>query len=146
MSNFAKNTKIDVSKSQNEIKDLLVTYNISKFAFDLNDNSIFFEIEQKPIKIHVPLPEVESFRYTPTGQKRNDSQIKQLYEQDLRARWRLMKSYIKMSLELVRLNVISIEQAFLGNYLLSNGNTISQEIIPQLLDRTKISTVLRLSE
>lgn len=132
MSNYAKNTKIDTSKTQNEIKDILVQYGVTKFAFDISSNSIYFELNQKPVKVSVPLPRLEQFRYTPTKQKRSDTQVKNLYDQDVKARWRLMKDYIKMSLEMVHLGLMDLEQAFLGNFVLLNGKTIAEEFIPEL--------------
>lgn len=131
-SNYATKTKISVSQSQNEIKDLLVKYGCNKFAFDLDNNAILFELNGNPIKISVPLPNRDDFKLTPTGRNKTSSKIDDDFSQDIKARWRLMRKYIEVKLELVRLNILSIQQVFFSDHILLNGKTFSEEFIPKL--------------
>ena len=136
MSEYASKTKVSVTDSMNEIQSILSKHGITKFMLDLETNSIYFEIDNKPVRISVPKPDIESFRYTPTRQRRTDQQTQKLYEQDIKARWRLIKDLLKLQLELVRLNVLSLKEVFLANFVLRNGNTLAEEWIPKLSGNT----------
>lgn len=144
MSEYARETKISVTQSMNEIQDILSKHGITRFMIELEQNAIYFQLHDKPVKLSVPKPRLESFRYTPTGQRRSDAQTQTIIEQQNKARWRLMKEYLKLQLELVKLQVLDIEQAFMANFVLLNGKTLGETWTPELKNVT--ADMLKLPE
>lgn len=106
------------------------------FMVDLKGEAIYFQVENKPVKISVPPTSPEEFRYTEVNRRRTDEQMMAFYEKDVRAKWRLMKEYLKLQLELVERHVTSMEHAFMSYFLLKTGKTLGEEWVPRLKNQT----------
>ena len=132
MSSYAKNTKISATNTMNEIQGLLAKYGYTKFGIDLEENAVYFQVDNKSVKISVPKPQIESFRFTETKRRRTDEQTKSAYDQDLKSRWRLIKEKLKIDLELIRLNIKNEKEIFMSSFVMKSGKTLAEEWIPKL--------------
>jgi hypothetical protein len=131
---YAKETKVDVETSQFEIQKLLQKYGATKFGIDWNELTIIFEIHQRKIKIKItpPQPSDRNIQFTPQRRKRTPDQIISALAQAKRQRWRALLLVIKAKLEAIEAGISTIDNEFLPYFILRNGQTLADHILPQL--------------
>lgn len=139
MSRYAQNTSVSTEKSQREIKETLMRYGADEFGMMENRSSacIVFSISGLGVRIQVPLPGMDDFKYTETGRDRSDNQIQTAYEAAVRQRWRCLLLGIKAKLECVESGISTIETEFMPFMVMPNGQTMAQTVIPQLEEAVK---------
>jgi hypothetical protein len=126
MIKFAKNTKVNESKSKGEIEKTLRKYGAHQFAFatDKDKAIVLFEINGKRIKFIMPLLQ-------PPPSNAKQASIK-TYEQDCRQRWRILALAIKAKLEIVESRLTTFEAEFMAHIVLPNGDTAGKYLLPQI--------------
>ena len=131
---YANKTTVNIEKSQIEIQKLLRKYGATKYAIDWENNNLLFELHGRPVKIHVKDPDIndKEIQFTPSGIQRTPSKIQDSFKQAKRQMWRVMLLFLKATLEAIDMGVIELDQAMLPFFLLPNGKTISEQILPQL--------------
>lgn len=119
---YASNTSVPVDRSQSEIKKILSKYGASGFAYGEQGPIavVMFEMQGRRIKFLLPMPREKDCRNT------------KQFEQLQRTRWRCLVLAIKAKLECVESGITTLEQEFLAHIVLPNGNTVGQQIAPQI--------------
>lgn len=130
---YAENTEVPVSKTQMEIHELLKKFNVQKFLL-LGDTSIIFEIHGKSVQLEIHPPSIHDpkIQKTPTGIQRKADAIQRKYEQAIRQQWRILLFLIKAALVSIENELMTIEEFFLPYFLLGDGKTVKEHILPQL--------------
>lgn len=120
MSEYAKNTKVPVSKSKTELESIFKRWGVDGFmlAWENGYDVIAFKYRGLQARIPVPQPQRADF-YTAVA-----------YEQALRQRWRAIILFIKSTLEAVDSGIVSFEQAFLPHLVLPDGRTVTDSLMP----------------
>jgi hypothetical protein len=139
---YATQTDVPAWGTRNEIERLIEKYGGSRIVWSLEPTlaTLIFEMKGWRIRYDLPLPAQNSRDFTMTeGGRRRTSQntIKLAWEQGVRARWRALKLVLQANLEAVELGIISMERAFLGNVMLSSGETVADRVIPELRQITE---------
>ena len=137
MARYAKNTTVSSDKTRMAIERVLVRYGATGFMYMWkgSDAVIAFEIGRYHIRLNVPMPDKNSdeFRLTPTGYERtNEEAIYKIWEQATRQRWRAILLIIKAKLEAVESDIRTMEQEFMGDFVLANGSTVSEHLLPSI--------------
>lgn len=118
MSQFAQSTKVPVDRTQSEMRRTLEKYGANGFLFGQGNGNamVMFEMQGLRIKFILPLPK---------GDSEKEKQVE-------RQRWRCLLLAIKAKLECAATGITTFEQEFLAHIVLPNGQTVSENIMPQL--------------
>lgn len=142
---FAEKTSVPVAKSKTEIEQLLRKYKATDYVSGWNGKQIFvlFRIENRLIRFQVATPDMETIKKQKKA--RTPLQIQNAMEQEERRLWRCLCLVIKGKLESVETGIETLEEAFLPQTVITNGetfgewahreldNAIAQGKMPQLL-------------
>lgn len=120
MGRYAKNTSVPVSRSRNEIENVLKRYGADQFVYGWRDKMaiIGFKANGRMINFELPLPDA--------------SLPESKYAQEERHLWRVLLLVIKAKLEAVESKVTTFENEFLAHTVLPNGQTFGQWANPQI--------------
>jgi hypothetical protein len=138
MSKYAKGTAVPVNKSLAEIQTLLERYGASGFGFvSISDRvSIGFEMQNRRFRFTLSMPQIEEFLYKGVNQhskvKRSREELLTARAQAVNERWRALVLVVKAKLEAVDSGIETIEQAFMAQLVLPNGQTMSEWAEPQI--------------
>jgi hypothetical protein len=124
MSRYAKNTKVSVSKSKQEICNVLDKYGAVDNGIFNNQSGhtsvIYFAFNDLRFQIELPLPDPNLYEY------------KTHYEQDVRQKWRCLFLVIKAKLESVESGINTFEEAFMPHIVMPDGKTLGRTLLPNL--------------
>lgn len=132
-SRFARTTTVPVNRTRAELLDLLANYGVR------NDVGIAtaggravcqFLVDNRHIRITLPLPKPDHFATTSTGRARSDQSAQQAYDQAERQVWRALLLIVKSALEAMSYGVLSIDQAFMPWLVLPDHQTVGDHIVP----------------
>jgi hypothetical protein len=132
---YARDSSVSVEKSKAEIERLLQRYGATEFAHGWKETKavVQFKMQHRYVRFVLPLPEKRDFATTPTGRRtRSDGDTLKAYEQGCRQRWRALTLTIKAKLESVESGIEEFDTAFMGQVVMPNGKTISEEITPMI--------------
>ena len=130
---YAAKTTVTVEKSKTEIEAVLRRYGADQFmyAWQTGMPTMGFRMGGLPIRMILPLPTEEQFRFTQRNRVTPQEQ-KAAYEQAERQLWRAFLLVIKAKLEAVEAGIITIEDEFLANIVLQDNSTIKDNLLPRL--------------
>jgi hypothetical protein len=132
---YASETSVSVERSKAEIERLLQRYGATEFAHGWRaDRAVIqFKMRDRYIRFVLPLPDKSEFRSTPLGRRhRSDDDTLKAWEQGCRQRWRALALTIKAKLESVESGIEELETAFMGQIVMPNGRTISEQVLPAI--------------
>lgn len=129
---YAANTTVSIDESQQEIQQLLRKYGAGAFAIDWNNNAIMFELNKHTVRLQVKYPNKEDFRKTEKGILRKPEAINEQYERAKMQSWRVLVLMVKANLEAIESGILTADQVFLPYYVLANGKSVAEQILPQL--------------
>lgn len=134
---YATKTSVSPEKSQEDIKRILRKYGVTKFGVMEAESraAVMFEIKGLAVRITLKLPEPNDpkFARTPARrQSRSQNQREAAWEQDVRSKWRALLLSVKAKLEAVESGIATIEQEFLPYMVMPNGQTVYEQMQPQL--------------
>src|SRR3954447_16955867 len=136
---YAENTTVSPEKSRAEIERILSRYGASAFGYGWEGRNavIMFRASDRHVKFALTMPDPESFRNIPAGQRgaygrRTDKQVQERYDQAVRQRWRALALVVKAKLESVATGITSFEEEFLAHIVLPDGSTVGAWARPQL--------------
>lgn len=134
MGKYAANTSVSSELSRLEIERTLIRYGADNFAYATQKGSAFigFTMHDRQIKFILPLPDIEEFKYTPTGRDRSENSKYEAWEQACRQRWRALNLVIKAKLEAVECGISVFEDEFMANIVLPGGETVGDFMKPQI--------------
>lgn len=126
---FAENTSVPATRSQEEIRRVLCKYGATGFLFGESNNQALcgFEMKNRRIKFVIDLP-----IYEKTKTKKGYIMSRENCEQKVRSSWRCLLLAIKAKLECAESGISTFEQEFMAHIVMPNGNTLGQEILPQI--------------
>jgi hypothetical protein len=139
---YAAQTEVSSERSRNEIEKTLKRYGATHFMYGWQTEGavVAFQMHQKAIKFLLPLPDRNSreFTHTPTKKlPRGEKEAEAAYEQATRQRWRALSLCIKAKLEAVKSGITSFEQEFMAHFMMPDGKTLSEHILPQLEEASR---------
>ena len=145
---FAVDTSVPVERSKAQIRGYLAQAGADGFA-DIEEKDrviVGFTIDgRKYITGFHPLPkDHEKFLRTPKGRDRKPVQALQLWEQDVRSRWRALLMIVKANCESVALGMYAPEQAFGNNLVLGDDRTTVGEAVARAAIDGKLPKALPL--
>lgn len=131
---YAENTRVDVGRSRDEIEKMLERRGSNAFLSGTMNGNIFvaFELNELKIRFEIPAPSRDDFLKTDGGRDRSETAVRDEYEKAQRQRWRALFLSIKAKLVSIEENIETFEQAFLAHVVMSNGQTVGENIIPRL--------------
>lgn len=142
---YAANTTVSVDKSRAEIESTLRRYGATMFFSGWDDDKletfIAFKMNDRHVKLVLPLPSREEKRFkqkpVPNSSWRvrdlTPAQSLEVYEQELRTRFRALLLCVKAKLESVEAKIETFEQAFLAHVVLPD-NTLVGDRVRALVD------------
>lgn len=131
---YASHTSVSVEKSRGEIEWVLKRYGAGSFAYMSQGNiaAIAFEVQNRRIRMVIPLPDPKDFERNKKGHVRKAELALRSWEQSCRQRWRALSLVVKAKLECVESGVATFEQEFLPYTLLPDGKTVGEWALPQV--------------
>ena len=119
---YAQGTVVPVDRSRSEIERQLVRFKAEGFAYgwDGGQEIIGFMYAGKQVRMSIPMPSRGSYR------------SEESWQQERRRRWRALAMVVKAKLVAVEDGIISFEDEFLSYFVLPNGSTLGQVMIPRL--------------
>lgn len=135
MTTYASRTKVDVNSSQAEIERILDRYGATAYAYTkMNDRVlIMFEMKNRRIRFMLTLPPRKDFEKTENGKLRtSQNAIDEAHQQAIRARWRPLTLVIKAKLDSVATGIEEFEEAFMGQIMLPDGQSVKDWMKPQI--------------
>lgn len=115
MTRFAARTDVTVSRSRDQIVEMMKRAGADAFIFgeDRDRATIGFRLGGRYLRFTVPLPERAS-------------------DQLVRTRWRALWLVVKARLEAVAIGLTTIEEAFLAETMLPDKQTVAEVMLPQI--------------
>lgn len=137
MSRYAETTSVASDRSRAEIERTLARYGASSFMYgwDQEKAIVGFIANGRQVRFLLPMPNRSDrqFTHTPTrGNRRTPAQADEAYEQAVRQRWRALSLVIKAKLEAVAAGIVTFDEEFAMHYMLPNGQTVGQWVVPQI--------------
>lgn len=131
MSRYAERTTVSSIQSRAEIEHTLSRYGAIQFVYGWYESSalIAFYARGRHIRFLLPMPSKDDKKYIHDGRGmvRSLRQQNEMYEQDVRTRWRALALSIKAKLEAVSIGITQFEEEFYANIVLPGGRTIYEE-------------------
>jgi hypothetical protein len=132
---YASNTSVPVEKSRMEIERTLTKYGASSFAYyaEANRAAIKFVFNNRHIGFYLNLPDKsnKAFTHHSRGAKTAAAALAS-WEQACRQKWRALNLVIKAKLEAVDAGISTIEDEFLANTFMPNGQLFGEYSAPTI--------------
>lgn len=145
MPRFATDTKVSSEDSLMEIKRILERYDADSFSYhQARDRAgVGFTIGGRQVRFLIPLPLENDplFDKTPGGRERPETARASARQQAIKQRWRALALAIKANLEAVECGIITLDEAFLANIALPNGQTVGEYVRPAVQQAYTLGTV-----
>jgi hypothetical protein len=137
MTRYAESTSVGSDKSRAEIERTLARYGASSFMYgwDQDRAMVGFVAAGRQVRFVLPMPNREDREFTHTpqrGNRRSPAQAEEAYEQAVRQRWRALALVIKAKLEAVEAGIVTFDEEFAMHFLLPNGQTVGEFVVPQI--------------
>ena len=115
MPEYARRTKVPANRTRLEIEGLMQKRGADQFfsGADGERAVLAFRLNGRHIRFSLPL-----------GSK--------LTEQTVRSRWRAMLLVIKAKLEAIDIGILTVEDAFIGETVLPDRQTVAEYMAPQI--------------
>ena len=117
---YAKYTKVSVEKTQWAIIELLKKHGAKGFMMDFESNRIGFQVGNRNVIIKMDSPDKDNYN--------TDNQ----YEQAIKTKWRAFLLIIKAKFVGIDSGVTTFDNEFMPHFILQNGKTLGEVILPQL--------------
>jgi hypothetical protein len=130
---YAEGTSVPVSRSQEELRSLVLRVEARRVAIieDPDSAAFAFEASGRTIRFRIALP--QDAPPTGGGRRRSGTAAQEAIRAEHRRRWRALVLVVKAKLEAVASGVETFEEAFLAQIVLpGTGRTIAEQLIPQL--------------
>ena len=144
---YAQHTDVPVEKSRAEIEALLIRYGAEKFMVgsDQKKAVLAFQIRGKMVQFTLPLPSRTDKQFThftrghvnPREYPRDEALAFKSWEQACRSSWRALRLCIQAKLEAVACGITTFESEFLAHFVMPDGHTIGEHLIPKIDDVAK---------
>ncbi len=144
---YAKNTKVSVAQTKADIEAAMRRWGADGFmsSWEGDISTVAFKYKGLEARISLAMPDRDSeeILFTPARRfMRGVEEQKKAYEQAVRQRWRALLIYIKANLEAIDSGIISFEQAFLPHFVLNDGRTVTDSLMPQIYNALEAGELL----
>jgi hypothetical protein len=131
---YAARTDVPADRSRAEIERLLVRYGATAFQYGWEGDTaaIGFKLQDRYIRILLPMPHPSEFEMTEGGRMRSESGTLKAHEQAQRQRWRALVLIIKAKLEAITSGITTLEREFMADVVMPNNETVGQWLAPQI--------------
>lgn len=135
---YARNTKVPVFRSGDEVRALLVKYGATRFVqgedLEAGEVRLAFEMEGRQIRMTVPMPKPEDFseRGNWSNQYGEGQKKESAYSRACAQRWRAIVLLVRAQLEAIECGAVTFDHAFLRDIVMPNGRTVGETIEPEL--------------
>ncbi len=140
MSSAYATTEVAVTKSQAEVRDLLVKHGATQFTFGEGAGphghsyaGVEFVVDGLKVRLSVPLKtptdKAVSSRLSRSRGKTRDQVLAAMMEQEAKRIWRVIAHNLKARMVAVEEGVESMEQAFLAHVVLPSSNHTVYEVL-----------------
>ena len=119
---YAQNTSVPVDRSRSEIERQLQRFGASGFGYGWEGSQevVAFTYRGKQVRMTLPMP-------SPSGYRSEEHR-----QRERRRRWRSLAMVVKALLVAVDDGILSFEESFLGYFVMPDGQTLGQALIPRL--------------
>lgn len=136
---YAEGTSVSVEKSRAEIERTLSRYGADQFlsGWEADRAMIAFRVDGRHVRINLKLPprDDDRFLYSHGGKReRTATQVFEAWEKECRRLWRALNLVIKAKLEAVDSGISSFDEEFLASIMMPDGRTVSEDVIPKILE------------
>lgn len=140
MAKYAEKTTVAPEKSRTEIERVLLRYGADMFSYGYMESRIYiaFRMQKRAVKIVLPMPTREEGKYEVVsyGSPRSKTAAQNMFDQDIRQRWRALFIVVKAKLESVESEIETFEEAFLSHLVIPSGEnagmTVGEAMLPNL--------------
>ena len=130
---YAAQTRVPISKTKTDIKELLAKHGAMGFAYATEGNrSRWRSTCPDGGCIMLVMPSIDDYARTPRNARRTAAAQQSAWEQACRQRWRALLLIIRAKLEAVESGITTLESEFLANIVLPDGGTVGQWLAPQV--------------
>jgi hypothetical protein len=145
---FAATTSVAVEKSKAELERLLVKHGAAQYGTahdDLNGFAVvYFALGGRHIRLQIPIPKFDAWpdpklpyqkKKTPQmwlrwGEATRMQWVREQWEQACRQRWRCMLLIVRAKLELIGMQLSTVEREFLADITLPDGRSVGEWLRP----------------
>ena len=147
---YAASTEVAVERSKAELERLLVRHGATQYGSGHDDAAgfavVFFTLDGRHIRLQIPLPKFDAY---PDPKRRDWEQkkkaprlwnrwsvetraqwVRSQWEQASRTRWRCMLLIVKAKLELIGLQLSTVDREFLADITLPDGRSVGEWLKP----------------
>lgn len=132
---FASTTTVPVEKSKMEIEQTLARYGADGFmaGWDAQTSMAMlqFRVRGRFVRMSLALPSAKDYKNV--NVRSMDAHV----AQETRQRWRALLLVVKAKLEAVESKVATFEQEFLPYIVMPGGQTVGEEVLPQIAEAYK---------
>lgn len=134
MTQYARGTDVSVDRTRAELERLLTAHGATGFGYgwESGHHRVVFRVADRMIRLEVSEPGRAEFTRTPTGLSRSEAQITERVFAETRRRWRSLLLVTKARFVAIEDGVMTLEQAFMADVVLPDGQTVSEWLHPQL--------------
>lgn len=133
---YASGTTVSTDRSLAEIRQTLSRFGADKFGLmDGKDQAaIGFEMGGRAIRMVVELPKIEPFLKTDKGRSRTRVAAEAERVKAEKQLWRNLALIVKAKCASVDSGVTTFDTEWLPYFVLKNGRTVAEHIVPQLAE------------
>lgn len=133
---YADGTKVPVKTSRDEIENMVAKHGGDQILVGAIDGKsiVQFRARNRYIRltIYAATERDRKVGYTPTGQERTGKSLATALDQENRRRWRSMALLVKAKFTAIDDGIVSFEDEWLAETVMANGQTVKEQIQPQL--------------
>ena len=143
---YATTTDVPVERSKAEIETLLIRHGCDAVATawdgKLQKAVVQFRMGNRHMRFQITIPDPgdEAFIWSSRGKRTTATQVK-LYHQAIRSRWRSLLLCIKAKIEAVESDIETVDEAFMAQLVLPDGQTVGQKLLPAVCEAYKTGTL-----
>jgi hypothetical protein len=128
---YAEGTEVSTDRSRAEIESTLRRYGADQFVsgWDASRAMLGFRVNGRHVRFELPMPSRDdpAIKDTPSGRwERSAKQQDEVYEQEVRRRWRALNLAVKAKLEAVDTGIATFDDEFLAYLVLPGNQTVGQ--------------------
>lgn len=133
---YAENTTVSPARTREELEKFLVRRGATGFVagWQGDRNVVSFIWRDRHMRVEVPLLERTHVKitHTETARRRTERQQQEAYDKMVRSRWRAVFLIIKAKIETIELGASTLDQEFGMSYVLPDGSTVADNVLPRL--------------
>lgn len=142
---YAAETTVSVENSRAEIERTLRRYKADSFFYaeEIGRHLIGFKMADRLIRFTLTMPRRDDKAFTTylrgtTEYARTEAESEKKWEQACRQKWRALALVIKAKLEAVEAGISTVENEFLADTMLQDGQTVAETIQPQIAEAYRL--------